>query len=87
MPKHPGFIISAEFPGGKETKKTIDGVPLKHQFVFFREGREVASAESADTIIPIVRVEIHFSKDRREILEINEMGPDGQSLRRTYGPR
>lgn len=85
--KHPGFITSVEYPGGKETKKFVADVPLKHQFVFLKNGQEVDSAKEADTIIPIVRVEAYFSEDRKQIIEIREIGPDGQSLRRTYGAR
>ncbi len=81
---HPGFILNVEYPGGKETKKSVNGVPLKNQFIFLKDGREVQSIDQADTAIPIVRVEVTYSEDRKKILEINEKGPDGQSLRRTY---
>lgn len=87
LAKHPGFIVSVEWPGGKETKKSIESVPLDHQFVFFKKGREVNFDELADTAVPIVRIEVYFTKDRKSITEIIEKGPDGQSLRRTYGGR
>ena len=85
VPKHPGFVLSVEQPGGIEKKKLIQDIPLDHQFVFMKNGKEAGILEQADTVIPIVKVEVHFSKDRKKILEINELGPEGQSLRRTYG--
>lgn len=87
LPEHPGHIVTIEEPGHIESKKPIKGVPLRHQFVFLKNNKEVASAAEADTVIPIVKVKVFRSEDRKKILEIQEIGPDGQSLRRTYGDR
>jgi hypothetical protein len=87
LPKHPGIIITIEEPGSLESKKSIADIPLRHQYVFLKDGKEVDSATDADTIIPIVKVKALRSPDRKEILEIQELGPEGQSLSRTYGAR
>jgi hypothetical protein len=87
LPEHPGYIVTVEEPGGAESKKPIKGIPLNHQYVFLKNGKEVTSQEDADTIIPIVKVKVLRSADRKKIIEIQEIGPDGTSLRRTYGAR
>ncbi len=80
---HPGFIVSVENPGGKETIVDATDFPDRRKFVFIKDGQEVATKEEADTIIPITRIDIFKGPDN-SILEIHEQGPEGQSLRRTY---
>lgn len=82
--RHPGTIVVVENPSGTTYEEAADEKPLNHQWVFLKDGREVASPEEADTIIPIVRVDLFKGPDN-SILEIHEQGPNGQSLRRTYG--
>ena len=81
---HPGTILRVENPGGKETVLNADEVPLRNKFVFLKDGHEVSTKKEADTIIPIVRVDVFLGPDK-SVLEIHEQGPNGQSLRRTYG--
>ncbi len=83
---HPGTILTVENPGGKETVQNAEDVPLRHRFVFLKDGKEVATREEAQTVIPIVRVDVFKGPDGA-ILEIHEQGANGQSLRRTYGNR
>ena len=80
---HPGTIIQVENPGGKETIIDAEGMPDRRKFVFLKDGHGVETAKEADTIIPIVRIDIFKGPDN-SILEIHEQGPNGQSLRRTY---
>ncbi len=83
---HPGTILSVENPGGKETIINADEVPLRNKFVFLKDGHEVDTKKEADVTIPIVRVDVFKGPDG-SVLEIHEQGPNGQSLRRTYGGR
>ena len=81
---HPGTILKVENPGGKETIVDVEGMPDRRKFVFLKDGHEVGTAKEAETIIPIVRIDIFKGPDN-SILEIHEQGPNGQSLRRIYG--
>ena len=83
---HPGTILQIENPGGKETIIDAEGMPDRRKFVFLKDGHEVVSAKEADVIIPIVRIDVFKGPDN-SIIEIHEQGPNGQSLRRTYGGR
>ncbi|MES2527341.1 MAG: hypothetical protein V4598_09645 [Bdellovibrionota bacterium] len=80
---HPGFIVSVENPGGKETIIDATDFPDRRKFVFIKNGQEVATRKEADTIIPITRIDVFKGPDN-SVLEIHEQGPEGQSLRRTY---
>lgn len=82
--RHPGTILVVETPSGKQYEEKADEKPLNHQWVFLKDGHEVATPEEADTSIPIIRVDIFKGPDG-SVLEIHEQGPNGQSLRRTYG--
>ncbi len=80
--EHPGTILTVEYPGGKESVKNFEDVPLRNRFVFLKNGHEVPTREEAEKIIPIVRVDIFRGPDG-SILEMHEQGSQGQSLRRT----
>ncbi len=82
--EHPGKILTVETPSGKESVQDAEDVPLKHRFVFLKDGHEVKTREQAEKIIPIVRVDIFRGPDG-SVLEMHEQGPNGESLRRSYG--